>query len=698
MTPETAREIEAKYTLAEPKAVQRLAELRALGPYRLEPAETQDQHNTYFDTDDMRLATQQSGLRVREVGGRRVATVKTAGTVQNGLHERGEWEVELEGDDAPVAWPASPAREIALALTGGAPLRPIVRVRTLRHILLVWRDELQVAELALDEGVITAGSREVPFRELELELRPGGTRADLAALAGLLAGHAALLPEDRGKLARGLELLEFQRETRPTLAGLATAIFERTMAAHGLPSQHERLVSLAGVAYQAALDNGHESPWSTARDALLSAPLADVPSEQQILAASAAALLRERPRPRREPALLALRKKERSQALRLGALLRLAVALRDAGVPWRMHIAGGATRVALADEAAAQQVEAGAAQWRRRIGALQIEVAAPVAGIALDVPLPAPELAELVAAQPLHLAGAEGAADGIRRVLRRFFERLLAREAGVRSGEEREDVHQMRVATRRLRASLAVAEGMFDPALVRSFRRSLRELAAHLGAVRDDDVFLDALLAYSETLDIAERAVLDPLLAAVRADRTAARGRLHHYLASGRHRRFEREFAAFLVTPGAGLASTPASGPPRVRDLAGGVLWRRFEELRAFEAVLPGAPDATLHEARIAGKRLRYTLELFAEALGPQADDALATLGALQETLGALQDGAAAHEHVRRLGLSDDPGAQGYFDALALMRARQMERLPDVWERATGADARHLLLAMIEQL
>jgi inorganic triphosphatase YgiF len=693
MRPKTSQEIEAKYTLAEAEATQRLAALRALGPYRLEPAEAQDQRNTYFDTDDLRLASAHCGLRVREVAGRRIATVKIAGAVRDGVHERGEWEAEIGADDAPAAWPASPARDMALALTGNAGLHPIVQVHTVRQILLFWRGEQQVAELALDEGVISAGAGELPFRELELELRPGGTREDLAALATLLSEHAVLLPEDQSKLARGLALLGFQ--ARPSLAALAAALFEQTVDAHELPARHKRLAEMASSAYEAALGLNQENPWSAARDALLSTQ----PREEAVLVAGATALLRERPRPRREPALLALRKKERGQALRLGALVRLAVALRGAGAAWNARVADGTTQITVTSDHVAQQVDGAATLWRRRIGSLEVQLATEAQSTLLDPPLPLDgALAQSVAAQPQQLAGGESAADGIRRVLRRFFERMLAREEGVRSGEDHEDVHQMRVATRRLRASLAVVEGVFDPALVRQFRRTLRELAAHLGAVRDDDVFLDALLAYSETLEHREQPVLDPLLAAVRLDRAAARTRLHQYLAGSRHRRFKREFAAFLVTAGAGVAAAPVSGPPRVRDLAGGVIWRRFEELRAFETVLPGAPDETLHEARIAGKRLRYTLELFTEALGPQGDDALETLGALQETLGALQDAAAAHDHVERLGMVDDTGARHYLDALATQRAHQLERLPEVWERATGTDARRTLIAVIEQL
>jgi CHAD domain-containing protein len=61
---------------------------------------------------------------------------------------------------------------------------------------------------------------------------------------------------------------------------------------------------------------------------------------------------------------------------------------------------------------------------------------------------------------------------------------------------------------------------------------------------------------------------------------------------------------------------------------------------------------------------LRYTLEFFADALGPNVNQALEPLMDLQETLGKLQDAVVARDHIRTLGLTDDAGAQEYLAAL----------------------------------
>jgi CHAD domain-containing protein len=136
----------------------------------------------------------------------------------------------------------------------------------------------------------------------------------------------------------------------------------------------------------------------------------------------------------------------------------------------------------------------------------------------------------------------------------------------------------------------------------------------------------------------------------------------------------------------------------RVRDFAGSALWRRYELLRAYEAMLPGAAPETLHQARIAGKRFRYTLEFFAEALGPRVEHVLEPLVALQENLGALQDEVTARAHVAALRLADDPGAQAYLGARAAERAHLLAELPSRWEKVDSATYRRKLFELIVKL
>jgi triphosphatase len=201
-------EIEAKFRVDDRQVFADLLGLTMLGGYRLSPApDPEDQRNTYFDTADGQLKAGRYGLRIRDLGTRRIATLKSASRGTGALYERDEWEVEIGDDDQPAGWPASEARDRTLALLGGAPMLPTLSIRTLRRHIYVARGDADIAEISLDEGTISAGGREQPFRELEIELLGQATRADLDTIVELLCARFALFPEERSKLARGQALL-----------------------------------------------------------------------------------------------------------------------------------------------------------------------------------------------------------------------------------------------------------------------------------------------------------------------------------------------------------------------------------------------------------------------------------------------------------------------------------------------------------
>jgi triphosphatase len=205
-------EIEAKFRVDDERVFHDLLGLTALGPFQLTPeSHPEKQRNVYFDTADGRLRAAHIGLRVRDLGARRIATLKGEARVADGVHERDEWEVEIGADDRPEAWPASEARDRALELLGGAALQPTLEIDTLRRHMYAMRGAERLAELSLDEGTMRARGREQHFRELEIEQLASAGRADFDALVALLRARYSLIAEERSKLARGLALLEGER-------------------------------------------------------------------------------------------------------------------------------------------------------------------------------------------------------------------------------------------------------------------------------------------------------------------------------------------------------------------------------------------------------------------------------------------------------------------------------------------------------
>jgi CHAD domain-containing protein len=245
---------------------------------------------------------------------------------------------------------------------------------------------------------------------------------------------------------------------------------------------------------------------------------------------------------------------------------------------------------------------------------------------------------------PLHVGKTPGvlAEDSIseagRKVLRFHFARMLARDAGTREGHDPEDLHSMRVATRRMRAAWRVFGDGFRPRRTRRYRRQLRSVAARLGAVRDLDVLLEAADTYRADLSATEQRAMEPLLAAWRSFRDDARVLLLHELDSDDHAGFLEDFRVFVVTEGAASRDVTATQAHRIRDTAPSRIWSAYEGVRAYEPVLRWADVETLHDLRIAAKWLRYTIEFVREALGPDTSELVARVVALQDHLGLLHD------------------------------------------------------------
>jgi CHAD domain-containing protein len=229
-------------------------------------------------------------------------------------------------------------------------------------------------------------------------------------------------------------------------------------------------------------------------------------------------------------------------------------------------------------------------------------------------------------------------AEAGRKVMRFHLARMLAREAGVREGKDLEDVHAMRVATRRQRAAWRVFGTSFRPGRTKRYRTGLREVASRLGAVRDLDVLLEAADAYRADQSVTEQRALEPLLRDWREHRDDARILLVRELDSDGYRRWLDDYRDFVRTEGAGVLPVGPTQPHRIKDTTASRIWSAYEQVRGYEPVLRWADVETLHELRIAGKWLRYTLEFVREALGDDAAPLIARVTALQDHLGLMND------------------------------------------------------------
>ena len=196
-------------------------------------------------------------------------------------------------------------------------------------------------------------------------------------------------------------------------------------------------------------------------------------------------------------------------------------------------------------------------------------------------------------------------AEAARRTLAVHFGRMLDHEPGTRLGEDREELHDMRVATRRMRAAQRLFAVHIERKVMKPFRKGLRRTGRMLGALRDLDVFHEKTLRYLEGLPEERRGELGPLLKLLGRTRDAAREELLAYLDGEEYRVFCESFAEFLSAPGAGAAAVVGHDgeplPHEVRHVVPAELYRHYGEVAgvrraarsagAAASPLPPAPD-----------------------------------------------------------------------------------------------------------
>lgn len=302
-----------------------------------------------------------------------------------------------------------------------------------------------------------------------------------------------------------------------------------------------------------------------------------------------------------------------------------------------------------------------------------------------------------------------------REILRYHFQEMVYHEPGTRLGEDADALHDMRVATRRMRAAFRVFGDYFDPQAVAPYLKGLKRTGRALGPVRDLDVLQIKTRAYLDALPEPEREGLQSLLAAMEQRREVARQQMLRYLDSDKYARFKEGFHQFVHTPGMGsLPTAPGDGKPRpyrLRHIAPTAVYERLGAVRAYDewVRVPDPPLERLHALRIACKRLRYTLEFFEQVLGPGTRAAIKQVVAVQDHLGALQDCVVASGILREFLatgswgegaagkvstpsqasdpiIASGPGVEAYLAAREAEMRDLVEDFSQVWQQITSPD------------
>ncbi|HET7737900.1 MAG TPA: CHAD domain-containing protein [Tepidiformaceae bacterium] len=228
-------------------------------------------------------------------------------------------------------------------------------------------------------------------------------------------------------------------------------------------------------------------------------------------------------------------------------------------------------------------------------------------------------------------------------VMRKHFAVFLQNEPGTRLGEDIEALHDMRVATRRLRAAMSAFRPFISPRL-EATRLELGWVGTSLGEVRDLDVQIERMEEWRGTFDSA---ALDELEALLDSRRVAARKRMLAALDSRRYDLLVERFSAILRR---GPARTYAPGRVPILAVAPDLIERRYRRLRkGGDGIRKDSAAAAYHALRIEGKKLRYALEFVGPIYGEQALAFARRVTALQDLLGLHQDADVAQDMLREM-------------------------------------------------
>ncbi|MBI1356447.1 MAG: CHAD domain-containing protein [Acidobacteria bacterium] len=241
-----------------------------------------------------------------------------------------------------------------------------------------------------------------------------------------------------------------------------------------------------------------------------------------------------------------------------------------------------------------------------------------------------------------------------------------------RRSQHPDQVHDLRVSIRRLRACLAAFPTVFSRHRTRSLRKRLRRLFHLAGRVRDADIAV-------ELRSGDPRACKD-----LRAARRKDARRLRRKLRKGPRRSILRRARAAL--------RHAAPDPRDAAALAAENLGAEMAALLAHgeRAVPSDAPPQQLHQLRIRVKKLRYACEIFEPLLGRAARERIDLLSGLQDVLGAIQDCQTALAHAAPDDLSFRADAEARRESLRgrlreYWRRRLDDAAPAVFRAATGS-------------
>jgi CHAD domain-containing protein len=264
--------------------------------------------------------------------------------------------------------------------------------------------------------------------------------------------------------------------------------------------------------------------------------------------------------------------------------------------------------------------------------------------------------------------------DAVLAYLRTQAHALISQEERVRA-DESDSVHQMRVATRRLRATLRTFRQIIPAAHSAHLTAELRWLGHALGRARDDEVIPAQLRDTLRT--VPPEQLIGPVQARVQGHfaprRAASRTALLEALDSPRYTALLAELDRLTHEPPSG----PKAGVP-ARDALPAAVRRAYRQAqrrmrRARHTPVGPARDAALHQVRKSARRARYAAEAATPAAGKPARRFARQMKRMQSVIGDHHDAVVARQEARELGIGAHLAGENAF-TYGLLHEREQHR------------------------
>jgi CHAD domain-containing protein len=231
-------------------------------------------------------------------------------------------------------------------------------------------------------------------------------------------------------------------------------------------------------------------------------------------------------------------------------------------------------------------------------------------------------------------------ADHLGRMLRRQLDEIRVHDPGVRLGDDPEELHDLRVAVRRLRAVLRAARSALPDDWTGPLRGELKWLGSDvLGPHRDLDVLLERLREQAVALGPEDEEAAEWALAALERDRAEAREALLEALDGER-------YPALLLALDRSVDLPPVIAEVSPAQIAAGE-FAKLEKL--LDKIGAESSDEDLHRLRIGAKKARYAAELAEPTVGKRARRFVESAKHMQDVIGTHQDAIVAEERLRSL-------------------------------------------------